>query len=317
MTSDRFTRGIYAPIPTFFKTNSPPGGIDVELVQQHVLTLVRAGVKGVLTCGSYGEGPLTSREERIEIVKAIREAFDANGFQDRVILHGISDNSYLTAIQNACDARDAGADGVLATPPGYYAGQVNESFLINYYTQLADHSPIPVYLYSFPAVSSGIDLTSDLIIKLIKHPNIVGAKFTCGNVGKITRVLHADPTFRALSGYSDFLVATAALGGSGTIAGPANIIPTLLVKLYEDVERGDLVGAFKQQKELAVYENEITAMGIEGTKIILSRFYGRPAGSPSESLRAPPNNYTPEQVDNLVALGDKYFKMEQEAAGSK
>lgn len=317
MTSDRFTRGIYAPIPTFFKTNSPPGGIDVELVKKHVLTIARAGVKGVLTCGSYGEGPLTSREERIELVKAIRETFDANGFEDRVILHGVSDNSYLTAIQNACDAYDAGADGVLATPPGYYAGQVNDSFLINYYTQLADHSPLPVYLYSFPAVSAGIDLTSDLIIKLMKHPNIVGAKFTCGNVGKITRVLHVDPTFRALSGYADFLVPAVALGSVGAIAGPANIIPSVLVNLFEDIESGDFATAFKLQKDVAVYDNEISSMGIEGTKIILSRFYGRPAGSPSESVRAPPNNYTPEQVEKLVELGNKYFKLEKETAGSK
>ncbi|KAF5093290.1 hypothetical protein D0Z03_002476 [Geotrichum reessii] len=313
MTIDRIAHGVYAPIPTFFKTNSPPGGIDTELVQQHVLTVVRAGIKGILTCGSYGEGTHTTREERIEIVKAIRQAFDANGFKDRTIIHGISDNSYLTAIQNACDARDAGADAVLATPPSYYAAQANKQYLIDYYTQLADNSPLPVMLYSYPAVSGGIDITSDLMILLNKHPNIVGAKFTCGNLGKLTRVVYADPTFKAFSGLADFMIPALVVGGAGTIAGPANIIPTVVVKAFEYYEKGDLAAAFKLQKDLAVYDYELGALGIEGTKLVLSRFYGRAAGSASEKVRAPSNNYTTKQVHEIVALADKYFDMEKEA----
>lgn len=50
--------------------------------------------------------------------------------------------------------------------------------------QVADASPIPILLYNFPGISNGIDLDLALITKLAKHPNIVGIKLSCGNVGK-------------------------------------------------------------------------------------------------------------------------------------
>jgi 4-hydroxy-2-oxoglutarate aldolase len=53
--------------------------------------------------------------------------------------------------------------------------------------QVADASPIPVIIYSYPAVSSGIVMDTDLVRRLAKHPNIVGIKHTDHEVGRIAR----------------------------------------------------------------------------------------------------------------------------------
>lgn len=315
MSSRQLSKGVFVPILTFFKTNDYPGGIDTELTAKHVVRLAKAGIKGVLTCGSYGEGTLTSAAERIELIKCIRKAWDDNGFTDRLIYHGISDNSYLTAIQNSIDAKEAGADAVLATPPGYYAAGWNEAYLVDYYTKLAENSPLPVILYSYPAVSAGIDLSSDLIIKLNQHPNIVGAKFTCANLGKLTRIVNSDPSFLAYSGMSDFMIASLAVGGSGTIAGPANIIPHTVIQAYDAFQKGDISKAFELQKQLADFDNDLMRLGIEGTKLVLSRYYG--GSFATEQVRSPPGNLTKEKINEFVELADKYFKLDDELAAAQ
>jgi dihydrodipicolinate synthase/N-acetylneuraminate lyase len=53
--------------------------------------------------------------------------------------------------------------------------------------QVANVSPIPVIIYSYPAVSSGIVMDTDLVRRLAKHPNIVGIKHTDHEVGRIAR----------------------------------------------------------------------------------------------------------------------------------
>lgn len=79
-------------------------------------------------------------------------------------------------------------------PPSYYRAEMDESRLGEYYIAVADESPVPILLYSYPGAVAGIDMDSDFIMRLAKHRNIVGTKFTCGNTGKLTRVASATDT---------------------------------------------------------------------------------------------------------------------------
>jgi Dihydrodipicolinate synthetase family len=65
-----------------------------------------------------------------------------------------------------------------------------------------------VILYNFPLITAGIDFDSDMILALAQHPNIVGIKLTCANVGKLHRVASTIPfsEFAVLSGKSDILL---------------------------------------------------------------------------------------------------------------
>jgi dihydrodipicolinate synthase/N-acetylneuraminate lyase len=93
--------------------------------------------------------------------------------------------------------------------------------------QLADASPLPVLIYNFPNVVAGLDVNSDMLSRLGKHPNIVGVKLTCGGIAKVSRVraLFRPEEFCALAGQSDWLVPAMAVGGTGVITGVANLYP--------------------------------------------------------------------------------------------
>lgn len=310
-TKRSFPRGIYSPIVTFF-SEDPAGGINVEYTVKHVLKLAREGVKGIVTCGTYGEGVLTTAAERIQLIEVVREAFDKNGFSDIPIIAGCSDNSVRAAISNTVDAGKAGADAILCTPPSYFKGAVTDEYLIEYFTTLADNSPVPVLIYNYPGVTAGIDISSEVMIHLGQHPNIIGAKYTCSNVGKLTRViasLEDHPSrqtqpFISFAGMADVLVATVAVGGTGVIAGPANVVPKTLVKVFELVEAGKYEEAFKAQRNLAHLDNDFLKLGIEGNKIYLQRLYNAPKSI--TTMRCPKLAATPAQLESMFAVLDKY-----------
>lgn len=93
----------------------------------------------------------------------------------------------------------------------------NDRAIIDFYTGVADASPIPVVIYNYPGVTAGTDISSDVIDVPGKHPNIVGAKFTCGSVKKVARAAAAFPPeqFSALAGQGDWLIPAMTVGGQG------------------------------------------------------------------------------------------------------
>lgn len=171
-------RGIYTPLPTFFLDNED---LDLEAFAKHVVYVSKAGTVPVVA-GSAGEATHLTGPERAQLVRTARSALDAEGLTDVPIVAGVGASSTRETVSLAHDAASAGADYAMVIPPGYYAGQLqkNDSVAIKqFFVDVAEASPIPVVMYNFPGVSSGIDLGSDLIIDVVKQsPNVYGVKLT-------------------------------------------------------------------------------------------------------------------------------------------
>lgn len=308
--------GIYVPTVTFFSADKS-GGIDTETTTKHALFLAEAGVTGIVVCGTYGEGVLTTPKERVELITTVRSAFDRNGFKALPVFAGCSDNSVQAVISNAIDAANAGADAILCTPPSYYKPMMNDEYLVDFYTTLADNSPLPVLLYNYPAVTAGIDISSEVMIKLGKHPNIIGAKYTCANVGKLTRVVHAleasgvnkSQPFLAFAGLCDVLVPSLAVGGAGAIAGPANIVPKTVIQVYNLFKAGKYDEANEAQRSLAHLDNDFMSLGIEGVKIYLQKMLDAPEHV--TQVRCPKKVLSQAQKEDMISLVDKYVAIEK------
>jgi dihydrodipicolinate synthase/N-acetylneuraminate lyase len=161
--------------------------------------------------------------------------------------------------------------------------------------QVADVSPLPVIIYNFPGVTQGIDLSSDQLLKLSKHPNIVGVKLTCGNIGKMSRIVPDvnREEFAVFSGLVDALVPSLAAGASGAIGGLCNLVPKTVVRAYNlATNGGDKRELAKIQKLMADADALVTKTGvISGTKYALECFYGyggqgrRPIPPPSPEIK--------------------------------
>lgn len=162
--------------------------------------------------------------------------------------------------------------------------------IYKFFDDVATASPIPILLYNFPGVTSGIDLDSDLIINLaVANPNIVGCKLTCGNMGKLQRIANSpliDRPFAAFAGKTDFMLHGLIGGSHGVIAATANLVPkvhNVMLRLYDE---GKIAEAQALQTRFSRADWALVQLGVAGVKAALDKYYGygqgrsrRPLGS--------------------------------------
>ena len=105
--------GIWTPIPTPLTKD---GRVDEDATRKLVDFLIEAGIDGLLPLGTSGEFALLSREEREALIRIV-----VDQVEHRVpVVAGVSDPSIENVIRLSSDAKKAGADGVIATPPYYF-----------------------------------------------------------------------------------------------------------------------------------------------------------------------------------------------------
>lgn len=164
----------------------------------------------------------------------------------------------------------------------FVAGAMQKPVIQKFFEDVATSSPVPILLYNFPAVTSGIDLDSDFIANLgVSHPNIVGCKLTCGNVGKLHRVAH-DPRittpFAVFAGKSDFFLHGLLAGSNGVIAAAANLVPKIHVELLKLYDEGKIKEAGELQTKLSEADWILVQLGVSGLKAALDIYYGYGGG---------------------------------------
>ncbi|KAI5862914.1 aldolase [Durotheca rogersii] len=283
--------GIYAPTMTFFDPETEE--LDIPTIKKHAERLAKAGLAGLVTMGSNGEAAHCTREEKVAVTRATREALDAAGFTTTPIIVGATEGSVKGTIELSKQSQAAGGDYILILPPSYFRAQMDEEAIVGYFNAVADASPLPIVIYNYPGAVAGIDLDSDLLIKLAQHPNIVGTKFTCGSTGKLTRVALATDAktpasegsgYMAFGGICDFTVQTLVSGGSGIIAGGANVMPKVCVRVWNLYSEGKIDEAIALQKLLSRGDWFLTKAAIAGTKQAIQSYYGY-GGYPRRPLK--------------------------------
>ncbi|KAL5598593.1 hypothetical protein BROUX41_003481 [Berkeleyomyces rouxiae] len=304
------TKGIYVPTVCFFDPVTED--LDLATLAQHVTYLAKAGVAGIAVQGSNGEAVHLTASERRQVTRAVRSALAGAGFPTMPVIAGCGTQSTRETIKLCRDAASAGADYALVLPPAYYRGLHAASTLRDYFVAVADASPLPLIIYNYPAGAGGVDLDSDAIIDLAQHPNIVGVKLTCGNTGKMARIVaatqtlkktdrakddaeslapllaaaspssSATPDFLVLAGSADFTVQSLAVGAHGILGGLANISPKACIRTQQLYDAGDYAGACAMQAVVARGDWTAIKTGVVGVKTGLQAWsgYGGFARSP-------------------------------------
>ena len=233
------------------------GRLDAKAHVRNVRALAERGIEGFVIAGSNGEGPYLESGERAELVKAVRR-------RKTHLMCGIAAESTRQAGSQIEEAADAGADSVLVLTPTTMA-RGRDEVIVNFYRELADSSPVPVFLYSVPPVTA-YSLPIDLIAKLSRHNNIVGMKDSSGDVVRLQSILDVTPTdFILYSGASKALTAAIAIGCHGAITGSGNYAPELVLQTLAAAQ-SDIVKARRLQRKLSRLSADVEAHGVPGVK---------------------------------------------------
>jgi len=309
----RLKPGINVPMVTFFDPETED--LDLAAVAKHAVRLAKAGLTAITCQGSNGEAVHLTKEERIQVTSTTRKALDEAGFADMPIVVGCGAQSVRETVEFCKDAHRAGGDYALVLPPSYYKSAYKPASFIEYFQDVATESPIPIIIYNYPGAVAGVDLDSDTIIHLAKHPKIVGCKLTCGNTGKLNRIANAVNAATAstpgsgwmcMGGSADFTLQTMIAGGSGIITGLGNVVPKACVKLFNLYAEGKVEEAQKLQAIVARGDWGVIAGGITGTKSALQSYFGY-GGYPRRPLPKP----TKEEVARYDAALKEVVELEK------
>ena len=270
--------GIWAPTQVFFHP-PPTADLDLPATAAHAVRLARAGCVGIVTNGSNGEAAHLAPAERAAVTRATRDALDAAGFAHVPVMSGASDHSVRGTLALIEDARAAGAAAALVLCASFFQWAMKDGRAVEgFFRGVAEGSVLPVVIYNYPAAVGGLDLDSDMLIRLAGCERIVGTKFTCGNVGKLARVARMvgkeRGEYKCFSGVADAITPALALGGHGGIVGAANVFPRACVNVYRLAVEGKLEEANAAQQQLAAADWALTKRAIPGFKSILDRYHG-------------------------------------------
>lgn len=238
--------------------------IDRKGAEQLVERMIAGGVHALFLLGTTGESQSLSLACRYEFVELV-----CGLVAGRVpVLVGITETSLTESVKLAEKAKECGAAGVVAAAPYYFAPSQQE--LIDYYTALADRSPLPLYLYNMPSHVK-VFLEAKTVAALAEHPNIVGLKDSSANMNyfaQLTYLLREKPDFALYVGPEELTGEAVLMGADGGVNGGANMFPELYVAMYNAAKAHDIEKVKELQKQIMAISTTIYTVGKWGSSYL-------------------------------------------------
>lgn len=237
-------KGVFVATVTPFEAKT--GEVDYVAYRNHLKWLSQNEVHGFVPCGTTGEGPCLTADERKLLIQISCEEAKAKNLK---VIAGCGSNSTAAALKMIHEAKEIGADAALVVTP-YYNKPTQEG-LIAHYQFLADRSLLPIILYHVPG-RTNVSFHISTLQTLFKHPNIIGIKEASGQHGfwmDMSQSLDWNSK-SILAGDDDAFALIQQLGGKGIISATANVDPKSFVKIFNHAEAKEWDKAFSVQKRI-------------------------------------------------------------------
>ena len=218
MSAARFGEVLTAMVTPFGKD----GALDLDAARKLAGHLVENGSDGLVVCGTTGESPTLSHDEKIDLFKAVVAEVGDNAS----VIAGTGSYDTAESIALTRESGDLGVDACLIVTP--YYSRPPQNGLLAHFTAIADASPVPLVLYDIPG-RTGRRIERPTMIELAKHERIVADKDAVGDAGE-TALLRAEldaagcADFEIYSGDDPLLLPHLAAGAVGIISVCSHLI---------------------------------------------------------------------------------------------
>ncbi|MBQ7346174.1 MAG: 4-hydroxy-tetrahydrodipicolinate synthase [Oscillospiraceae bacterium] len=217
--------------------------VNYPMMEQLLRRQIDAGIRAVVICGTTGEAPTLSDEEKLELFRRAKSYVGT----DCLIIAGTGSNCTSHAAYLSLAAEKVGADALLVVSP-YYNKTTPEGLLAHYLT-IAHTVSIPIIAYNVPG-RTGMDIPVSVCQRLSPIPNMVGIKEASSEITKVTRLCRECKDFAVWTGNDDQIVPAIALGAKGVISVLSNVLPVQTQAMAQAALDGDLDTAAALQQEL-------------------------------------------------------------------
>lgn len=205
------------------------GEVDFYKLKRLIEFQIASRTKALIILDTTGESSTITQEERHKIIK-----FCVGQISGRIpTIIGINSNCTQTAIIQAKEAENLGADAILVSLP--YFNQSSQDGLFLHYKKIARKTKLPIIISNTPS-KTGVNILPKTILKLSKLKNVVGLKDAGENIKQSMKLLELLPkNFALFSGDDTLTYPLMAMGYHGVISSAANVYPALISSLCDSL----------------------------------------------------------------------------------
>ncbi|MCH7344295.1 dihydrodipicolinate synthase family protein [Pelomonas sp. CA6] len=230
-------KGVIPAVTTKFTAS---GELDFKEMQRCFALQMEAGCDGLIACGSLGEGPMLSHDERLDVLRAVKEVTGS-----RPALLTVAEAATREACRLAERAAAAGADGLMVVPSTIYHTDRRET--VANLRAIAAAGDLPVMIYS-NRVAYRVDVTTDILEELADDARFVAVKESSDDIRRTTEILsRLGSRYDVFTGVDNLAFEALAVGAVGWVAGLVVAFPRETVAIYRLMQAG------RQAEALAIY----------------------------------------------------------------
>ncbi|GJE58371.1 dihydrodipicolinate synthase family protein [Methylobacterium trifolii] len=227
-------------IPAVTTKFTPEGDLDHAEMERCFALQMDAGCDGIIVCGSLGEGPMLSQDERIAVLKRAQAVT-----QGKPTLMTVSEAGTREACALAAKAAKAGATGLMVVPsPIYHTDPAETAATLRAVAAAGD---LPVMIYS-NRVAYRVDVTPEIMESLADDARFVAIKESSDDIRRTTEIINRlGDRYAVLTGVDNLALEALAVGACGWVAGLVCAFPKETVAIYRLMQAG------RTAEALAIY----------------------------------------------------------------
>jgi 4-hydroxy-2-oxoglutarate aldolase len=306
--SSKELSGLLLPITTPFRDD---GAVDFEGLCSNIRRWDETGISGYVVLGSTGERVHLEESEYAQVIATAREEVSS----EHVFIAGAGQQSTRGTIKEIIRVAAAvPVDAVLVITPHFYRPSITQKVLVDHYQEIADESPVPVILYSMPALT-GITIEPETAARLSEHENIVGIKDSSADVAGLQETIKlVSKDFAVLTGNGTVLHQALSAGARGAILAVGCVAPAHCLAIVQAMRSGETELAARLQSRLTPLAQAVTTrFSIGGLKAALD-IRGYVGGAVRAPLRAP-DKEAREEIRRCLEDAEYETAMAQRAPG--
>ena len=212
------------------------GRLDEEAAARLAVYLLDNGSDGLVVCGTTGESPTLSHEEKLRLFRLVKNTVGGRG----KVIAGTGGNDTAASVILTQEAAEIGVDAALLVVPPY--NKPSQEGLYQHFKKIAASVPnLPCMLYNVPPRTAQ-NLDAATTARLARDvPNIVATKEASGNLIQCAEIFAGVPeTFALYSGDDGLTLPLLSVGGVGVVSVSAHIVGRDMKAMHRAFFRGRL-----------------------------------------------------------------------------
>ncbi|MFB9245412.1 dihydrodipicolinate synthase family protein [Massilia antarctica] len=230
-------QGVIPAVSTKFNED---GSLDMGEMERCFGLQMEAGCDGLIACGSLGEGPMLTQDERIAVLRLAKQV---SGSKPAILT--VAEAGTREACALAEKAAKAGADGLMVVPSTIYHS--NHAETIATLRAIAAAGDLPIMIYS-NRLAYRVDVTTDMLEELADDARFVAVKESSDDIRRSTEIINRlGQRYDLFTGVDNLAFEALAVGAIGWVAGLGLAFPKETVAIFHLMKEG------RQAEALSIY----------------------------------------------------------------